>query len=369
MANYTEYYVDSTSGNNGNAGTSAGAAWLTLAHAFSNITLGAAVGTRLNVKGSFTENISTCAITPTTTQCLAVQGYTTTAGDGGKFTINGGGASIFTFSKSNINYIDGVLTNAGATAFVTNANTYISFVRMKFEAANTTANILTGATGFTSFYDCWIDQLVGPNMYGGYGLQYVVGCYIKFGTSSTGNGTRVAGEVAVGNIVVLTSTTSSIYINAISTPICLRNIVIHGSGANQTGIAAPSSTSHCLIEGNYVEGFTGATGRAIWASTSPRLATIRGNGYYNCTNGLFDDSGHNGKVTANAMTLLSTSGLLNYGTGDYRPTDEMRQLGHALQFNNAITPLGDNSPIGPIEIEPSGGGGFSGSPFRNRVFA
>ena len=92
----TEYYVAPSSGNDttGN-GLTDGTAWATVQKALDTITAGAG-GDRINVKNdSGTDDVLASALTlatygaPTNAAPLVIQGYTTTAGDGGIGGISG----------------------------------------------------------------------------------------------------------------------------------------------------------------------------------------------------------------------------------------------------------------------------------------
>jgi hypothetical protein len=82
------YYVDATTGDNGDTGLSEALAWATVHYAFSQIT----DGDHLHVKGGtdYQEQV-TLVNYGLLGSPIVVEGYTTTPGDGGSFTIDGTG--------------------------------------------------------------------------------------------------------------------------------------------------------------------------------------------------------------------------------------------------------------------------------------
>lgn len=81
--------------------------------------------TRLNIKNDQTYNI-TVGLNYTSSTTLCIQGYTTTAGDGGKFTLDGGTATIvpMTLSGNRSMIADFIIQNNGTTG--TNAGLVLS---------------------------------------------------------------------------------------------------------------------------------------------------------------------------------------------------------------------------------------------------
>lgn len=108
----TERYVSSLAGGGGDG--SSGTPW-TLAEAVSS----AAAGDRINIKADGTYNVTSPGLTVSAAGPIFWRGYTSTIGDGGKATIDGGssGASyrIVTVSASNHQFQDLKFQNNGAT--------------------------------------------------------------------------------------------------------------------------------------------------------------------------------------------------------------------------------------------------------------
>ena len=93
---YSEWYTGTGGNDTTGDGTSHATRWLTVQHALDNMTTGQR--NRLNCTGSetlsATLNLTTYGSPGFGTELL-LQGYTSTAGDGGIFAINGGTSSIF----------------------------------------------------------------------------------------------------------------------------------------------------------------------------------------------------------------------------------------------------------------------------------
>ena len=77
---------------------------------------------RFNMKNNATYNV-TAAVTSASAGPYAIEGYTTTVGDGGRFTLDGGtsGASyaLLTISGANVSLLSGIIQNNGATGSAT----------------------------------------------------------------------------------------------------------------------------------------------------------------------------------------------------------------------------------------------------------
>ena len=88
----TEYYVRETGGSDSNGGLSHADAWATVQHGFDNIPTGA--NNRLNINGTHVTGTISFASFSNSTIATTIQGYTSTAGDGGVGTIDGNGSII-----------------------------------------------------------------------------------------------------------------------------------------------------------------------------------------------------------------------------------------------------------------------------------
>ena len=104
MGAVTEYYVDPASGDDADDG-SIGTPWATVQHALDNITRNATNGDRINIKAGGTDTLAADLSTASFgswsyTAPLIIQGYTSSAGDGGIGKIDFNGANSFTAGTS-----------------------------------------------------------------------------------------------------------------------------------------------------------------------------------------------------------------------------------------------------------------------------
>ena len=94
------YYVDNANGNDTNAGTSEGAAWATIQKALDTV----AAGDTVYVQGGTTyAEVPNIVTVGTNLLPIVIEGYTTTPGDEGQFTIDGSSTYCFT-SSSTVNH-------------------------------------------------------------------------------------------------------------------------------------------------------------------------------------------------------------------------------------------------------------------------
>jgi hypothetical protein len=134
----TDYYVDAVDGNDANAGTSEGSgnAWKTLGKAESTIVAGDKVWVKGNA--SYTETLTLSVTFGTSGGTCPYEGYTTTPGDGGMFTIDATG-----------------LSNGVTDGFST--RNFRTFINMRVTGATTIGvNLATG--DFALFINCEFDN-------------------------------------------------------------------------------------------------------------------------------------------------------------------------------------------------------------------
>ena len=290
MGAYTEYYVDPGSGSDGNAGTSDGAAWATLDHALNNITRDTTNGDRINIKAGTALTLSANLDTGTygsgsNSAPLVIQGYTSTAGDGGICVING---------SSNTYHAQGW-----------NSANYWNLVDLEFTsmaAFGGTSIFLNDGVGL---YHCYFHDLDGyvrvdnsghvfgcrfENIDASYGLLLDSIDAIAYGnffadganTFST-SAIRANNDHAIveRNIISLTGNAHGIEINGDEQMVIGNSIL--SAGGTGSGIVIINQRFRNIIMNNLVEGFSGTGGHGLECTSTAHDQTIyRSNAVYNC---------------------------------------------------------------------------------------
>lgn len=359
MGTPTQYYVDTVAGSDGAAGTSFGAAWLTLKHAIeTGITPDTTNGDQINMyapvgtpdvysSGDPAITMSSYATDATATAPLIIRGV---ASDGttpaiayitctSRYLVND---TVFDYSRwINVSVVGGSATGL----FQMDRSTLVLGCLFDNTAGGNVVEVdgvggtvvmhsdMQGASGNAYLLNC-----IGSS-------GNVVGNYIHEQTNSC-RGVTSAGNV-IGNIIHLNSTNASG--NAISQSTasgmiagntCLNDAAGVTSGISSTGAAA-------VITNNYVEGWSGVGGVAITASASNTLM-VAANRYFNCTTGFtLNDTDY-----ASDNSVTTASGVVNRATGNYTPTSELKAIGLPLTIGGITTYIN----VGAIQNTNVGGG-------------
>ncbi len=319
----TTYFVDTAVGNDGNAGTSAGAgnAWATIGHA----TVTVVAGDTVNVKasGNYNESVA-CATTSggANTQITFV-GYTATVGDNGQVTIDGQNSRancLTTNGKTNYTWRNFIFTGATTRAF---DNTSSSTAYWIFENCRFTKGSSTPATGIGSsnsssaislvLVNCRLDNFSGNALDNWYSVE-IYGCV--FHTCAIGfNMTSFTGICTVARSLFRDNSTAGI---AIATDTDRLVFVGNSFRANGDGIRIHGSNHrNVLIASNVSNGNTGydvnvqnvPSGTTTIYSDYNFWKTASSGQYHNWTAG-----GHDVTLTADPFTS-STDLSLNATAG------------------------------------------------------
>lgn len=134
----TNWYVDPLSGSNANDGTSDAQAWETLQYALDNYTPTANDGDIINIKDSATiqlsANLDYSNVTSSVTTPFCMRGYTSSAGDGGRCTIDVQ-TYTFMFTTLPIILVDMIFTNtSGSNNGYISIYSYSTVKRCKFHS-------------------------------------------------------------------------------------------------------------------------------------------------------------------------------------------------------------------------------------------
>lgn len=320
-----EYYVRPVNGNNGNTGLSHAQAWQTFAHAITQlVTLrNATTGDRINVNSEGTDTVTSVqSVVTSVTAPLVVQGYTSTAGDGGIGILSGGNTSNIMTHATNDGLIvkDMKIMNCPGNAIDVDAH-------CRFDGCwftNITGNAID-ANDMVVVTNCRFDEISGRCVRADCGAVW--GCHMLSTSSMTKQFTagiifdQVAdGKYVVGNIIHANGA-SAMEITGTGTPspspliyVAHNSLLMTNSVASTRGIRVVEEAAagmHCYILDNLIEGFV--TGIDISAATSRSMAVVGGNSLYNNTTAM---SLGDAVVQYRNETLLTTP-FAKVGTNDY----------------------------------------------------
>ena len=269
----TVYYVDGASGSDGNAGTSSGAAWQTLGKASLTVTAGDTV----YVKASATYNeILTFYATGTVSSPIRWEGYTTTTGDMGKVTIEGGNTRASCIRINNCNYnmvLNFILQGATSQAIHYSdqvTNIYLFNCRLlKGSATGSPASF--SSSGFGDF---------NPT---------IIGCQIS---SFTGSGTGTGAKVNPDRVefsIINNNTGDGLSIGGYRSLGPVRNNWIYGNGGDGIDISAFTAIedfAHNTIHGNSGDGLRFDGGSHGYVGIANNLITSNGGYGINIVNAI-----------------------------------------------------------------------------------
>lgn len=348
-----EVYVDPAAGNDTTGDGTVGTPWKTVQHALDTYEESGSQGTRINVKAGTADTL-TASLDDTTflsnnvarsaTKPVVIQGYTTTAGDGGIGEIDGDGtyAIINDASASYWKWIDMKLGNTGSVEYLLYTNsTSACCINCEFHSS-------TGITGIRgpilyncyihgvtkglyqgTAYGCFFDGVVGTDFVRAMYQGNAFNCIFRLGTTALG---LVDMGSAVNNTILSAGCTTT----------------------NGYGISMNYSFARQCIN-NIVEGFTGTGNVGIVAGASNYVTDmIAHNTVYNCT-AEYSLNGMEGYVYDNEELEATplTKGTYAYATRyDYfMPKDVGNVRGGAW-------PSGCRMDKGAVQhADPAGGGG------------
>jgi hypothetical protein len=363
---WTEYYVDPASGSDSTGTGTIGSPWASVQHALDTVTPSGR--DRINLKAGSTDFISTyldfTTFSPSTTNQIAIQGYTSTAGDGGMGSIDSSGGLTNT-SSSGIHLINLNLSSAnigshwgiylqGSSSSVVSCN-----YEYTYNAASVPA-ILMGDQG-SAVFDVFLNS---PTTGARCGIQaeFVSRCVVKLdGNSSSGTISTVGKGgwpgTHINNIYWITGNHAGDVVSVQAKSVVAHNTIF--SQGSSTGKGINITNTDACVYNNYIEGFSGAG--AVALSCNATIAAT-GNAFYNNTTNesLSFDAGFAGKNLS-----LSSSALSDPGSGDFNvdatvKDDAFNSGGVFRGLSTTKCELNYGAAIS--QAAPSGGGGATVHP-------
>lgn len=343
----TEIYVDPSIAADSGTGTS-GDPFGDLEYAIVQTTFDTTNGLRINIKAgtdevlaadlltSFNDTSVSVAWAFSETAPLYIQGYTSTAGDGGVGGISGGGGNFSLMSPGGtqryITLCDLHLHNTGSAAIL-DLNNYSNVIRCELD--DSTSNAIEGAVG-VNVVGNYIHNIGGQGVNGlttYIGFNYFENGANNFAATAGGGCVNGSDTVVANNIFVLDSTSDAI--NVGDTSIIINNSIYSNAGGGKglyiAGTAAPS-----VIANNLIEGFSSAGGRAInFATSSAECRVLANNSWYDCETGI--DTHPSTAVIEEGNEELTGSPFTDAANGDFSPVNigSVKEGSWPASFNNS----------------------------------
>ena len=366
MAAVSEYYVDPAAGDDTNDG-SIGTPWATLQHALDNITA-SSHGDRINLKAGSSDvlagNLDTTTYgSGTYLAPLIIQGYTSSAGDGGQGVIDMSGTNVYAPGGTGAKIKDLRFTGCTSTSTAVTIPKWGEVINCQFDDMSGTAlaiyeNTMVLGCRFEDI-DTYGVQALGAD--GDHGS--VIGCYFENGTKDM-TAAIYSGSyslTACDNIINIDGSTDGISLKFFG-QVC--NNSIFSSSGTGAGIRCNTTGESIRLWNNLIEGFSGTGGVGV-EYRADAAASIN-NSVYNCATAYSSDAVHltEGNETLGA-TPFDKSGSANYSNRltYFAPADVGSVRGGS--YGNSTRDRG------AVQSSGSGGGGASATliPVRRPYFA
>lgn len=299
------YYI-STSGSDAAAGTSEGAAWLTVDKGMNTVAAGDKVWVKAD--GNYAELVTIDTVGTSTTP-IVFEGYTTTPGDGGRATITGSGARANCVANSTVAGTDlfYVFKNFRFTAatqinFLTDGD-HITFKNCRFDTAGTTTAHHGIQCRLAAFENCSFDANAG------------VGCIIDDG-----------GGVFIGCTFYTNGGNGLTCQNFQSTLFGCTFFSNAGHNAKLGGTDVIATVINCTFDGDAKDSDTG-----ISYNGASNVAVVVNTVLYDCAIGLDSPGGNMGE------RVISRNNLVNANTTAYvNAATFTGEITSAPQFKNEV---------------------------------
>lgn len=345
-----EIYVDPSIAGNSGTGTS-GDPYGDLQYCLNNATHDTTEGTRINIKAGTAESLTasldfTSFGSPALGAPCFIQGYTSTAGDGGIGDIDGAGSYsiINSTTLDGFQFVDMKLHNSGSNKLF-EVDDYCSFVNCElYDCAKgivSSSYLYVLGCKFHGFTDIAVDSAQTPFT--------VKSCFFD-ATNASYAGTTVLDSAAGGSVIeyntILIKSGSS---NGISQAGlfgggAIHNNSIFSNGGTGTGIKLTGTSYGGTVLHNAVEGFSGTGGKGYDLASQPYFNNFSYNISYNNATHYANTDDENGlkeneEASAGLFSDAANADKDNYRT-KFEPadTDGMRAGGLGGDFKGAIPP-------------------------------
>lgn len=222
--------------------------------------------------------------TPSNSAPLLICGYTATAFDGGRATINDNGHGVLVggtedyIGFQDITFVKG---STGSQDYFLNIDNSGACVRCEFDGnGNATAGTLVHVDNYYLFVDCYFHDFTGTTVVNA-NTSHFRGCTFDVAPSSFVID-NVTGCVS-GCKFLLPASSGASAIDLTDNAIIRGNTIVCQGGGTGAGIAIISGADPLEITDNHIEGFSGAGGRGFGAHSNATLKVFGGNSTHDCT--------------------------------------------------------------------------------------
>lgn len=280
----SETYVDPSIAGNSGTGT-IGDPYGDLQYALDTMTRDATNGDRINIKSGTAEVLTgtldfTGYGSPSFASYLMLEGYDSTAGDGGIGAIDGNGGNFTIYTKRYVNVKNLKLFNTG-TAVVINPDAYGTVDSCEITESST-GGVLGNNGHFVIVQKCFVHNIAG---YGAKDCRGVVNCYFANGstdkfTAAVQYTLATAGTFLNQNLFNLDGASNGILGGSTTNHAC-HNSILSSSG---TGIGIDAMGRTSIVNNNLIEGFSGTGGTGLGKSDSSTFNqySVNQNAFYDC---------------------------------------------------------------------------------------
>lgn len=357
----TQYYVDPAIDADSGAGT-IDDPWGDLQYALNTATRDTVNGDQFNIK-SGTPEVLTAPLDLTAYGLWSdwqpgtrIRGYTATANDGGRATIDGnnGNFTLIAGTPKAFSFIDIRLTNFGtAEAIVLGTRGILRNCEIDtISAGGLNAVYLSGNN--SALIGCYLHDITKARIVSGNSSYQAIGNYF----SACVGENVFQSNVAIGNILLLNNTGSSginVY-NAVN-GVVIGNIVYNAAAGTLYGIMGNALGQ--FIANNIVCGFSGVSGRAI--QVNPRTVYRGYNAFWNNTENYLNETSDDHILGADVT--LAADPFTDAANGDFSLTAAAKAAladkGWPSSYLGAHANTNPHITIGAIQQAlATGGGGF-----------
>jgi hypothetical protein len=316
----TELYVDPSIDADSGSGTS-GSPYGDLQYCLNQETLDTVNGTRINIKDSATENITGVLSfatfgTPAAAggEYLMFEGYTSTAGDGGVFTLDGGGGNyqlIAATACTGFHLKNGIFQNVTTSAYMVALDNDCSATNCEFH--NCSGGALTGDSPF-AVSNCFFSD-VESTCIDLLANGVVDSClFYDTGGSTILNCIFASGNVTVRRCMASLNATTGRFINTTADGLCVYHNTVLQNAACTDGCILSDDINDSIqsIWGNIFEGYSGVGGHAIELPQNRIAPIVAYNAFYNNSTNMKNLPPFEAQVVDNET--LSQSGIAKSGS-------------------------------------------------------
>lgn len=368
----TDIYVDPSINANSGAGT-IGDPYGDLQYALDQTTSQGADGDRFNIKAGTAEVLAASLSitsgyggTPSATQPLVFQGYTSSQGDGGIGEISGNATYeiLATNTYDYLCFIDLKMGNTGSNSVI---RPDLNCTLLRCEIHTSSAQYMMSCDTYCAVVDCHFHTWTYGSTNGAMLLlsawSAMYGCFFDAGTQNCANGVvYLNGQriCVINNIIHCNHvSTSAIFMANAYLSIFANNSLFNEAAGTEQGIHIQGgSTRNNLYISNIIEGWSGTGGYPIEQTHASGEAPllVSGNVFYN--NATNDTQWSNDPPCVDENdTVPGSSPFTDAANDDFTVTADAKEKAFLQVFRGAASSTNKQDSGACQRVEPAGGGG------------